>query len=66
MNDWIRNKQLGENRQILGEEKEVTEDEMAGWYYQLNGHEFEQTWEIVKDREAWGAALHGVTKSDMT
>ena len=44
----------------------MTEDEMAGWYYQLNGHEFEQTWEIVKDREAWGAALHGVTKSDMT
>ena len=23
------------------EEKEVTEDEMAGWHPQLNGHEFE-------------------------
>ena len=21
-------------------------------------------WEIVKDREAWHAAIHGVTKSD--
>ena len=21
----------------------MTEDEMVGWYYQLNGHEFEQT-----------------------
>ena len=24
------------------EEKWVTDDEMVGWYHQLNGHEFEQ------------------------
>ena len=24
------------------EEKGMTEDEMVGWYYQCNGHEFEQ------------------------
>ena len=25
------------------EEKGITEDEMVGWHYQVNGHEFEQT-----------------------
>ena len=32
----------------------------------LNGHEFEQTPKTVKDREAWGAAVHGVSELDMT
>ena len=44
------------------EEKGVTEEEMVGWHHWLNGHEFEQTQEILKDREAWHAAVHGVTK----
>ena len=37
----------------------MTEDEMVGWHHQLNGHEFEQLLDIVKDREAWRAAVHG-------
>ena len=41
----------------------MTEDEMVGWHHGLDGHEFEQTQEIVKEREAWRAAVHGVTKS---
>ena len=28
---------------IKGRRREVTEDEMIGWHYPLNGHEFEQT-----------------------
>ena len=36
---------------------------MVRWHHQLNGHEFKQTEEIVKDREAWRAAVHGVAKS---
>jgi len=41
----------------------VAEDEMVRWHHQLNGHESEQLQEIVKDREAWRAAVHGVTES---
>ena len=40
----------------------MTEDEMVGWHHQLNGHEFEQARELVKDREIWHAAVHGVAK----
>ena len=41
----------------------MTEAEMAGWYYRLNGHKFEQTPGDQKDSEAWRAAVHGVAKS---
>ena len=45
------------------EEKETTEDKMVGWHHQLSGHEFGKLQEIVQDREARHAAVHGVAKS---
>ena len=41
----------------------MTEDEMVEWHYQLDEHEFEQALGVGKDREAWFAAVHRVTKS---
>ena len=54
--------EVGKDRR---QEKGTTEDEMVGWHHQLNGHGFEQTRELVKNREAWCAAW-GRQELDMT
>ena len=51
---------------IEGMRRRGQEAKMVGWHYQLNGHEFEQCWEIVKDKGAWHAAVLEVAELDTT
>ena len=39
---------------------------MVGWHHQFNGYGLSKLREIVKDSAVWHAAVHGVSKSDMT
>ena len=65
--NWLLEKDPDAGKDWGQEEKGVTEDEMVGWHYWLNGHEFEQ---IPGDGEGQGSLEYcspwGHKESDMS
>ena len=63
---WVykkKNQDSDAGRDWGQEEKGTTEDEMAGWHHRLDERGLSELRELVMDREAWCAAIHGVAKS---
>ena len=56
---WLIGKDPDAGRDWGQEEKGTTEDEMAGSMDMI----LSELWELVMDREAWRAMIHGITKS---
>ena len=60
---WLIGKDPDDGKDWGQEEKGAAEDEMLERHHWLNGMSLSKLQKIVKDREAWCAAVHGVTKS---
>ena len=52
--NWLTEKDPDAGKDWKQEEKGIIEDEMVGWHYWLNGHEFEQT---LGDGEGQGSLV---------
>ena len=59
---WLIWKDPDAGKEWRQEGKGTAEDEMVGWLHLLH-MSLSKFWELVMDREAWHAAVHGVTKS---
>ena len=61
--NWLSAKDPDAGKDWRQEENGTTECKILGWHHRLDGHEFEQAWQLMTDREAQHTAVHWFTKS---
>ena len=63
---WLIWKDPDAGKDWRQEEKGMIEGEMVGWHPWLNEHGLHTLYELVMDREAWRAVIHGIAELDTT
>ena len=60
---WLVGKESDAGKDWGQEEKGMTEDEIAGWHHHSMDVSLRELQELVMDREAWLAVIHGISRS---
>ena len=61
--NWLSRKDCDTGKDWRQEEKGTAEDEMVDGITDSMDMSLRKLWEMVKDRETWQAAVHGITKN---